>query len=78
MFLVRCRDCGSRLLQPVEVTASLGSTSIVTRHCPECGRHDVAVADDLAVQAWLRREERVRDRIVGFADALAAVVAAEV
>ncbi len=75
MFLVRCRDCGSRLLQPVEVTASLGGMSIVTRHCPECERRDVVVADDPVVQAWLRREERVRDRMVAFADALAAVAA---
>jgi hypothetical protein len=77
MFLVRCRDCGSRLLQPEQVVGPVDARSIVARFCPECERHDVVVADDEAVQVWLRREERIRESMTAVADRCAEVSARE-
>lgn len=75
MFLVRCADCGSRLIQPVDVVGPMDGSSIVTRYCPDCDRQDAVVADDLAIQVWLRRDERTRVWIDTIANLLAASVA---
>jgi hypothetical protein len=70
--LVRCRECASPLLQPVEVVGPIGDTSIVTRFCPECERRDTVVAEDFAVQAWLDRDRRIAGWMARSADAIAA------
>ena len=72
MFLVRCPDCGSRLIQPVDVVGPMDGSSIVSRFCPECDRQDAVVADDLVIQVWLRRDERTRVSMVAIANLLAA------
>jgi hypothetical protein len=77
MFLVRCRDCGSRLIQPVDVVGPIDRSSIVTRFCPECGRYDVVIANDSAVRTWLRREGQIRARVQEWAHALAGRADAE-
>ena len=77
MFLVRCRDCGSRLLQPVRVAGPLDGASIVDRFCPECERRDIVVASADAVARWLRHEEAIRARFGELADRLADVIAQE-
>jgi ribosomal protein S27E len=77
MFLVRCRDCGSRLLQPVRVAGPLDGASIVERVCPECERRDIVVASAEAVARWLRHEETIRARFAELADRLAEVIARE-
>ena len=78
MFLVRCRDCGSRLLQPVEIVGPVFGESLVVRSCPECGRTDIVMARDEAVVTWLRRDACIRYRMGELADRLATVSAREV
>jgi hypothetical protein len=73
--LVRCRDCASPLLQPLEVTAAIDGLSIVSRFCPDCARRDIVVAEDFAVQVWLRRDQRIAAWMAECADALAAQLA---
>jgi hypothetical protein len=69
--LVSCRDCASPLLQPLDVVGPIGGTSIVTRFCPECERRDIVVAEDIAVQTWLRRDECIAAWMTASADVLA-------
>ena len=73
--LVRCRECGSKLLQPLAVVGPVEGLSIVARFCPECGRRDIVVGEHLAVEVWLRREERVAAWMEESADALALALA---
>ena len=73
--LVRCRDCASALLQPLDVAAPIDGSSIVSRFCPDCGRRDTVVAEHVAVEAWLRRDERIAAWMAASADALAAELA---
>jgi hypothetical protein len=75
LSLVRCRDCASPLLQPVSVAGPLDERSLVTRYCPECERSDVVIADELAVQVWLRRDARTMTWMAAAADDLAAELA---
>jgi hypothetical protein len=72
MFLVRCPGCGSRLIQPVDVVGPVGGSSIVTRYCPECDWQDAVVAEDIAIQVWLRRDERTKLSMTAIANLLAA------
>lgn len=73
--LVRCRDCNSSLLQPLRADRIDDDSSFVTRACPDCGRQDTVIADDVAVQAWLHREADTAARMATGADALAADIA---
>ena len=73
--LVRCRACGSGLLQPLSAVDAIDGTSIVARHCPECDRRDFVVADDIAVQAWLTRDRRIAAWMAEVADSLATDIA---
>jgi hypothetical protein len=71
VFLVRCPDCGSRLIQPLDVASPIRGSSIVARSCPECGLRDAVVADDAAIQVWLRRDGEIRAWLGDLANALA-------
>ena len=73
--LVRCRDCGSPLLQLLDVVGPIDGLSIIMRFCPECERRDAAVAEHAAVMAWRRRDARTARWMAMAADALAAELA---
>jgi hypothetical protein len=73
--LVRCRECDSPLLQPLAVTAAIDGLCLVSRYCPDCARRDIVVADEIAAQAWFRRERRMTAWITLCADALATELA---
>lgn len=73
--LVRCRDCASPLLQPLDVAGPIDGQSIVVRFCPDCERMDSVVAEHFAVDLWLRRDERIAAWMSASADALAAKLA---
>jgi hypothetical protein len=68
--LLRCAACGSRLLAPGAVTERPDGSTIVGRRCPECEHYDLVVADVRAVRAWLRHEDRVRERLHDLAELL--------
>ena len=74
LSLVHCRDCGSPLLQPVQVAGPIKGESLVTRSCPDCGRCDIVTATDAAVQIWLRRDARTTLWMLASADFLAATL----
>ena len=70
--LVRCRECNSSLLQPIAVAGPIEGSSLVARSCPDCGRRDIVVAEDNAVQEWLLRDARIAAWMIAAADGIAA------
>jgi hypothetical protein len=53
------------------VDERVDATVVVARRCPECEHEDLVVASAMAVQVWLGREERIRERLEDYADLLA-------
>jgi hypothetical protein len=69
--LVHCRVCSSALLQPLGAAGPIDGLSIVSCFCPDCECTDVVVAEELAVELWLLRAERLMASLEAAADALA-------
>ena len=69
--LAHCRVCSSPLLQPLGVAGPLDGLSVVSCYCPDCECSDVVVAEELAVELWLLRDERLTACLEATADALA-------
>ncbi len=69
--IVHCRVCASPLLQPLGVAGPIDGLSVVSCYCPDCECSDVVVAEELAVELWLLREERLAVSLEASADALA-------
>ena len=63
------------MLQPLDVACPIDGLSIVVRFCLDCERRDTVVAEHLAVEVWLRRDERIAAWMVAAADVLAAELA---
>lgn len=69
-LLVRCPQCGSKLMAPVDAAAGDGDEVVIERQCPECGHHDHVVTTTLAAIVWARHEARVGTSMRALADAL--------
>lgn len=70
-MLVRCPQCESKLMAPIDAVGGDGDEVIIERHCPECGHHDRVVTTPLAAIVWARHEARVAGNMEALADALA-------
>jgi ribosomal protein S27E len=69
--IVHCRVCSSALLQPLGVAGPVDGLSVVSCYCPDCEWSDVIVAEALAVELWLLRNDRLTGCLEAMADALA-------
>jgi DNA-directed RNA polymerase subunit RPC12/RpoP len=69
-MLVRCPQCESKLMSPVDATGGDGDQVVIERQCPECGHHDRVVTTPLAAIVWARHEARVATGMRALADAL--------
>jgi hypothetical protein len=67
--LVRCRECESRLLQLERAWLLADGRRVAERRCPECGRRDSVTAAPEAIDAWLRREQRLLGQLAAAAGA---------
>ncbi|MDX6599738.1 MAG: hypothetical protein QOE87_3625 [Gaiellales bacterium] len=67
--LVRCPNCLSMLIYPLDL-AALDRDVVVSRRCPECEHRDVVVVGRLAAFLWFDRYDRVRMELAGLCDAL--------
>ena len=63
MFLTRCRDCSSRLLQLDRLWLLADGRHVARRRCPECGAVDHVTADPAALWAWRRQTQSDRDHV---------------
>jgi Zn ribbon nucleic-acid-binding protein len=70
-MLVRCPQCTSRLMTPVDAVGGAGEDVVIERQCPECGHHDRVVTTPLAAIVWARHEARIAGSLLALADALA-------
>lgn len=70
-MLVRCPQCTSRLMTPVDATSGEGDEVVIERQCPECGHRDRVITTPLAAIVWARHEARVVGSMLALADALA-------
>jgi hypothetical protein len=70
-MLVRCPQCESNLMVPVDATGGSGDEVVIERHCPECDHRDRVVTTPLAAIVWARHEARVAGGMRTLADALA-------
>jgi hypothetical protein len=70
MKLVRCPVCEGDLIYPVSC-AALGRRSVIRRRCPECEHRDIVETTSVAGAIWLRRENRIAERLSALADLLA-------
>ena len=61
--LVRCCECGSGLIYPVQVQTLEDGRCVVGRRCPECEHRDVVECSANAALAWLARELELRRRL---------------
>jgi DNA-directed RNA polymerase subunit RPC12/RpoP len=70
-MLVRCPECASRLMAPVDASGGVGDDEVlIDRQCPECGHHDRVVTTPLAAIVWARHEARVAASMRALADAI--------
>ena len=69
-MLVRCPQCDSQLMTPLDATSSAGDEVVIERQCPECGHHDRVVTTPLAAIVWARHEAHVASSMHALADAL--------
>ena len=70
-MLVRCPQCTSRLMSPVDAVSGRGDQVVIDRQCPECGHRDRVLTTPLAAIVWARHEARVAASLLALADALA-------
>jgi DNA-directed RNA polymerase subunit RPC12/RpoP len=71
-MLVRCPQCESKLMTPVDAVGGEGDDVLIDRQCPECGHRDRVVTTPLAAIVWARHEARVAGSMLALADALEA------
>ena len=60
LALIRCRECGSKLLHLERIWMLADGRRIADRRCPECGTRDSVIVGTFATQLWLAREQRLR------------------
>jgi DNA-directed RNA polymerase subunit RPC12/RpoP len=70
-MLVRCPQCASRLMAPLDAIGREGDEAVIERRCPECGHCDRVVTTTLAAIIWARHEARILAGMAALADALA-------
>jgi hypothetical protein len=58
MPLVRCPECSSRLIYPLDAEPYGDAHQIVHRRCPECEHVDRVLASSLASVLWERAQQR--------------------
>jgi hypothetical protein len=68
--LIRCRACGSSLLQLERIWLLADGRHAAERRCPECERHDLVVADPRALAVWAKRERQLLETLEELAAAL--------
>ena len=63
MFLTRCRECSSKLLQLDRMWLLADGRHVARRRCPECEVVDHVTADPQALWAWRLQAQHQRARL---------------